>query len=214
VYILDKEFDDLLGKVERRENVFYLGKYCIENYLLEERAIVEIALESNPRKTRADHQRDIAFLKFLTDSIRTLDPLFRLFFVVQKLQLGLRNCDCKPEEFSNRARVWTISAAAIASYRAEVLRQAKDLKAIRDDAELARLLKNCFPKKGPEDCNVSGKFLLGMLFHYLRHKVQLGNVSLDSLRYRLAKNCSMIELGGLRRQINGFLKARLKEGAP
>ena len=33
VYIVDKDFDDLLGKIYKQPNLFYLDKYSIENNL-------------------------------------------------------------------------------------------------------------------------------------------------------------------------------------
>src|SRR5688572_10690170 len=49
VYILDKDFDDLLGHIVKQENIFYLDRYSIENFLCEEDAVVQIALEAQPK---------------------------------------------------------------------------------------------------------------------------------------------------------------------
>jgi Protein of unknown function (DUF4435) len=208
IYVLDKDFDDLLGKIQRRDNVFYLDKYCIENYLFDEDALVAIAIECHPKKTREQHLGELAFAAFLSRATSSLEPLFRLFFAVQKLELGIRNCDRKPEEFSNKHKVWTVSSAAVARYREDVLTCALELNKVRNEADLQMLLDNCFPIHGPADRNISGKFILGLLFHYLRHKLQIGNISKDSLRYRLARNGSLADLRSLRSRINRRLRLR------
>ena len=58
-YILDKDFDDLLEKKVTRPNVFYLDRFCIENYLLDENAFVEIVIESLPRKHRQEDRKSV-----------------------------------------------------------------------------------------------------------------------------------------------------------
>ncbi|MBO1361504.1 DUF4435 domain-containing protein [Acetobacter sacchari] len=54
VYIVDKDFDDLLHKKETISNVFYLNKFCIENFLIQESALIEVIVESCPTEKRDD----------------------------------------------------------------------------------------------------------------------------------------------------------------
>lgn len=65
IYLVDKDFDDLLGNIVKKANVFYLPKYCIENFLLEEAAVVEVAVEVQPKKTRGHLNQELAYTAFL-----------------------------------------------------------------------------------------------------------------------------------------------------
>lgn len=81
IYILDKDFDDLLGTTVNQNNIFYLPKFCIENFFIEENAFIEVAVEAQPRKKRENIQSIINFPIFLQETIGPLSLLFRLFFV-------------------------------------------------------------------------------------------------------------------------------------
>src|SRR6185437_17024386 len=45
IYIIVKDFDDILGKSIIQPNLFYLERYSIENYALEEKSIIALIIE-------------------------------------------------------------------------------------------------------------------------------------------------------------------------
>ena len=206
VYILDKDFDDLLANLVIQKNIFYLDHYCIENYLLQEEAIVQIAIESHPTKKRETLRSQIKFDAFYNSSVKSLDPLFRLFFAVQRFNLGLKNCDLKPEQFTIKGKPWEIEPNAILDYENTVYHKVNLTGIFSNTDEFEKFLKNAFPRKGPRNANISGKFLLGLVFHHLRHNAAIGNVAIDSLRYRLARNCSVGRLRNFGGRIKAFLR--------
>ncbi len=205
VYILDKDFDDLLGQAVSMENVFYLDRYCIENYVLEARAVLEIAIESKPRSERRELAKRIDFARFISRSRTKLGPLFRLFFAVQKFRLPLPNCDCKPETFCQKRKLAQLDPNKIATYASDVRRELINRGIFASKKEVAGFLKSAFPKTGPRDANISGSFLLAMTMHYLREKISIGNISLDSLLFRLARHCSSRKLRPLQLNIERYL---------
>ena len=213
VYILDKDFDDLLGHMVNQENVFYLNRYCIENYLLGEDAVLELVLECEPRKSKDDLHAELNYGSFHSQTLTSLDPLFRLFFTVQRFNLGLKNTDLKSEQFSSPGKPWHIDPSSIRAYRTNVRTRVKAVGMLTKNKEFTRFLAHVFPRKGPRDANISGKFLLAMLYHYLRTKVRLGNCRLDSLCFRLAKNSSLTELRFLRLRIRRFLATATPQAA-
>jgi hypothetical protein len=206
VYILDKDFDDLLGHVViDQPNVFYLDRYSIENYLVEEQALVQIALESNPRSRREDLRRDLAFKDFYAACLSSLKVLCAHFFAVQRFALGIPNAAQKMEAFSKAGKPWEVDPLAVAKYTRMVTDATIQAKIFSDAQAVAAFLETAIPRKGPRDANVCGKFLLTMAYHYLRHKASIGNVTLDSLRYRLSRNNSFKKLRFLRLRIADYL---------
>ena len=206
IYIVDKDFDDLLGNIFFQKNVFYLSLYCIENYLLEEPAVVQISVECEPKRKRVILEKEIGYIKFIKQSINSLTPLFQLFFVVQKFNLGIKNCDRKPEEFSVDKATWLIDAKKVASYATIVVTKLLDNRIFKDAAECENYINNVFAKESVHGSNISGKFILALTYHYLRSKVKLGNTTFDSLLYRLACNGTLEKLSPLKKQIQNYLE--------
>ncbi|MBI3222831.1 MAG: DUF4435 domain-containing protein [Nitrosomonadales bacterium] len=207
IYIVDKDFDDLHGKVLAIDNLFYLSQYSVENLLIEENAVVQIAVDSTPKKKRKELEERIEFNSFLQRSIPRIAPLFCLFFVAQYFDLGIKNCDCKPEEYSKDGAVWEIDDAKILAYERKVRELLLRNNYFKNDAEFEAhmffLLSANFQNG---TTNIGGKFILALLYHYLRSKVDIGNVSRDSLCYRLARNGSLEGFVHIKEQIERFLR--------
>jgi hypothetical protein len=206
VYIVDKDFDDLLGRVVEQKNIFYLDKYSIENFILEEESVVQIGVESRPTMQRDAVKAMIAYPTFHAHLVKTLKKLSKLFFAVQKFQLGIKNCDLTPQQFSVTGFHWKLNDAAIAAYEQTVLEKAKAIGAIKQDSELDAFLTTAFPRRRSSDANIPGYYLLAFTYHYLKHKVTIGTVTIDSVRYRLARNCSCLPLKSLGNRIRRYLK--------
>ena len=206
IYIVDKDFDDLLGKVVRKDNIFYLSKYSIENFLLEESAVIEVAVETLPKISRETHAKKLSFNTFLSDSIEQTSYLFKLFFAVQQLNLGLKNCNHKVEVFSIKNHPESIDREKVKNYQAAVKEMALRKSIFKSDEEFLDFVTNVFPKDITSDVNINGKYLLTLTMHYLNLKLKAGNLSLNSLTYRLARHCNLSELKFLKTNINDFLE--------
>jgi len=58
IFIVDKDFDDLLGKKILQSNLFYLEQYSIENYLINYNSLKEYVIEEQPKiKSREIQKR-------------------------------------------------------------------------------------------------------------------------------------------------------------
>ena len=45
VFVVDKDFDDILDQVEKRVGLIYLDRFCLENYLISFPAILGFAID-------------------------------------------------------------------------------------------------------------------------------------------------------------------------
>lgn len=205
VYLLDKDFDDLLGKKIEQSNIFYLDKFCIENYLLEPKAFIEVAIECDPKLRFEPVKRAIDFEALLAEINDALSDLFAIFYLVQKHGLELKNCSEKPERFCLKNRLWKLDPSKLESYRIQFNELALQVGAppITTDMSIDVRLEG-FGRSGKDEI-ISGKFVLAMFFHLLKHKFPVGNVSFSSLTYRLCKNCDLDEFRPVANRIKEYL---------
>lgn len=202
VYILDKDFDDLLNKKETVDCVHYLDKFCIENYLLDENALVEVVIETDPKLSR-DQIRDSLALDTVLPAIgQELREIFGLFFLVQMEELGIPNCKEKPERFCNKKRLWepcpTLQNTYLERVNASLLEKAagKITAPILGDSRLEAFCAS------DSSLVVSGKFWLAMIFHYLKSKYNFGSITFSSFVFRLAKNCDFSSMENFVTEVN------------
>lgn len=194
VYIVDRDYDTLLGTMESIKGVFYLEKYCIENYLLEPDAIIEIVVENNPKLKAAEIAQSLNLDAYLMEVESKLRELFLLFYASQLFDLGIKNCASKAEEFCESKKWWRIDPAKVSAYKNRILLGAVPpkadpaIKSVETDPRLqgARALDR--------DALVSGKFLLTLIFHYVKSKYSLGSITFESFVYRVAKNSTLESL--------------------
>lgn len=207
IYIVDKDFDDFLGKVEQDKRLFYLERYCIENYFLEEQAIVNVLIETYPKKKAFDIQNQLNLPTFFTEISSVLTPLFTYFLYVQKLELGIKNCDCKPEEYSMSSKNWCVDTIKIAQYWDQVQLEA----AHQHKTQL--LMESINDFKGYVDGTtnynklISGKFLIALLFHYVKDNYKMGSITLDSFVFRVAKNCFLDDFQPIADRIKEYIES-------
>lgn len=194
-YILDKDLSDFLGTLSTHPNVFYLDRYCIENYFLDESAFVEIVIESHPKQRRAEVARALDITTVINSTFNDLRPLFIYFACVQRFQLGLKNCSTAPEKYCKEKRLWELEPTALSDYVSRLNSAARGilppmLNPLTDERMLDVV-------SAENHKLVSGKYALTMIFHYIKSKYGLGSITFYSFIYRLAKNCSTSSLGDL-----------------
>jgi hypothetical protein len=99
IFLVDKDFDDLHGNIVTIPNLFYLDKYCIENYLVSKKAIIVFLKEEFPKIPIEQIEQELDFEKIYNNTISELTELFIYFFLIQKLNLPLENCSCSVDRF-------------------------------------------------------------------------------------------------------------------
>lgn len=197
IYILDKDFDDLLGQKENSQGLFYLDRFCIENYFLEEEALVEVVVESQPKLKKEEIQEELSLHSKIPEIGGNLETLFALFYLAQLEKLGIANCRQKPEAFCKPRRLWEVCPELLTKYLAELSALceeqgvAKPAEPLRSDPRLINFYI------ASQARIVSGKFWLAMLFHHIKSKYNLGSITFDSFVFRTAKSCAFESLNQL-----------------
>lgn len=214
VYIVDKDFDDLLGTRTTIRSVFYLDRYCIENFVLETSAILRFIVSEKPTFTidTANTTLDVAL--FLRKTIAELRSLFLDFFLVQKHALGLPNASMSVAQFARANPGWSIDPDKVAAYESKVIallpvstRLEDERKKLASEFELTR-------RKQFVGRNVSGKYLLALLLRRISRAFKVPGTDLSSARYRLAEYCTFSSLRGLRQEIESSLSLATPPKAP
>lgn len=186
LYVLDKDFDDKLNQIIKRDGIAYLKKYSIENHLLTEDAVNEIATEEKPKKKESD------FLKaVLKENLERLLTLTSAFLVAQRYNLGISNCGESIHRFSIDRKPWTLCDAKILEYYRDV----EDLLILHGHAaseeEISKILRDARKSVSVDD--IPGKMLLDLVKAYICHKLSIRGLSQESFRFRLAKKAAPSE---------------------
>lgn len=186
LYVLDKDFDDKLCKMMSRKGITYLKKYSIENHLVVEDAINEIATEEKPK-----HKEPSFLHTILEENLTKLLNLTTSFLVAQRFNLGIPNCGESVHRFSIDQKPWILCTEKIQNYRYDI----ELLLALDGHASSEREIDQIFDGASKEVSkdDVPGKMLLDITKAYICHKLAIRGLSQDSFRYRLAKKASVDE---------------------
>lgn len=202
IYIADIDFEDILGIREELDNIFYLNKYSIENFLIEKGGFFEIIREKTPKLKDSD----IELLFDLDKSLRQFTPILSelscTFIVIQKFSLrkeyfGLNptrdlDLDATPAVIRNRflpeffEETETLLKAIDGrfSLKSKCLSFKKHFNSINDALQ-----------------NIPGKYILKIIKHQLERARLINQISLETLTYKLSKECNLDSLDYLRGEI-------------
>ena len=201
VYIVDKDFTDLVANTRQLPNLFYLDWFCIENYVLEEEPVVRFVMSEKPKTKEAQVRTRLAFPAFLAQAMSELQSLFALFLLVQRLGLGVKTTGTGVRKFCEKG-TWTISKQQVNAYEQQI-RAVSSGKGIALKPEaFTQARADLTP---PSHRTISGKFLLDLLSVRLTVVYGIRSVSTDSLLYRLAEYCTFQNLHPLRDRIAQYL---------
>ena len=122
IYLVDKDFDDLLNKMISLPALFYLERYEIENYFIESEAIIKFIISMKPR-IKLEKKSVIKDLdKFINHTNRMLHKLFFLFFISQLQEQKLKNVKLTPEWFAKYSKM-DIDEKKIIDYQKKLITQ-------------------------------------------------------------------------------------------
>lgn len=209
IYVVDKDFDDLHGAMVEDPRVFYTDDYCVEGALIEEDALVQFAVEESPTIRRADIKRRLGFQGVTFTWLKQLDRLFRAFYLVQKHEISMRNCDFSIFSFTVKNEPWRLDESKIECYEDQVAKACVELGVIGNSELYQDMAKRAFGSSKVTRRHISGKCLQDLFQALLRHRKLLhGSVRRESMSIRLVAPSSLSRLRFFRARVNRYLKSR------
>lgn len=188
MYVLDKDYDDHLGKKINNRSLYYWDFYSIENYLWNEIAATSLVIEETPKMARNQVIEKLNFSNLNDLTMNGLRPLAALYLLAQEHSLPIENCAEKIERRTSSNNLWEPAEDKIQHYRLEVFELAKLKYPSMTEDNFSTMIECCSVKlKFPDD--IPGKHLCAILSHYLRSKFSIHSITRDSLVFRLTKNC-------------------------
>ena len=208
IFLVDKDFDDLLDKKIESENLFYLDKYSIENYLLEENSIIEYIISEKPKLKRDLIISTLEFVKILETISKTLRDIIHIFLLVQKKCPKLKNISLNYERFYDfNNGNFTLKENQLNIYIQSITDELNTIdKRLKFETQLKKIKKD-FNFNTDELCLIHfpGKFLIRMLKQSIESKFGLNSRNIESFSYIIATNCSFNSLENLKNDITNYL---------
>lgn len=203
LYVLDKDFDDLLNKCINDASIFYLEKYSIENFLLEEAAVLLVIKEEKPKI------RDIAtslnWNGFFDKNLPLLLELTSLYLISQEFSLGIPSCSEPIQRFTENNRPWLLDPIKISCYSEDIEALLILNGLVTTEAEVREILISR-RQKITAIANVPGKQIVDLSRLYISAIFDFRGLSRESFCYRLAKSCSFDSLENLRDRVTKFMQ--------
>ncbi|MPQ66540.1 MULTISPECIES: DUF4435 domain-containing protein [unclassified Pseudomonas] len=207
LFLIDGDLDIFFGSREKgKTNLFQHKAYCIENYLFCKEAARELILDASGtilRENALSEQEWNTMLNPLTQ----LKQLFITFAAARSAHSELKTVSYGfASIITQKGRK---QPPVIDDTKIEQLNEAIALKCIEKIGSQAwgrirQDIENNSIAIDPID-GVSGKdFLLPLLDHFLRSKGS-GNISTNSLMFKLAKYCSLNRLQDLQKALNDVI---------
>jgi Protein of unknown function (DUF4435) len=214
IYVLDKDFDDLLGTILVLKNVFYLDDYCIESSVIDEASLVKICIEERPRILRNVIKQKISYQHAMDHWLPILDKLHRAFALAQKCELKIPNTDLAPEYFSTSTDLSELSHEKVSSYIASVNDALVVSGEISNELEYQELSRSIFGSSRINRKHINGKFLARLYYHRLKRRNLVSNINQDSLLMRCASSSDLLRLRSFRKRVNHFLRSHTSGASP
>ncbi len=190
LYVIDGDLDLLIGRPKPRlKNLYRLRAYCIENIVISDSAVLELATESDANTPPHLLVGKVDYPKWIATTSQTLLSLFILYAVARKLCPSVRTVSISV--FSLCIDTPTGPVLSQAKIRAKMRSLCREMRGHLPLAEIVKTRKivTAFAKDYKQaDKVISGKdYLCPLLRTHLKSAVKFqGNV--DDLKVRLARH--------------------------
>lgn len=207
IYIADIDFEDILEIREYLENVFYLNKYSIENFFVDKSGLFELIREKNPKLK----DNDINGLFDLNSNLQqckvVLSDLACTFIVIQKYSLGKEYFGITPaRDFHLEINPPQIKNKFIPAYLDEIDALLKNRDGRFSLKSKQQEFKKHFRSLNNALINIPGKYLLNVIKYQLERAKLIHQMSIESLTYKLSKECSVDSFAYLRTEILEYME--------
>ena len=193
-YVLDKDFTDILGTQDQDDNVIYLDRFCIENYLMETTAIIEFVVECLPKEKATEIKSKLEIDSYIEEISDCARDIFKKFLLCQVKGLPVKNTSLSAENFATHDKGWYFCEDLISNYDGKITTALQQMGFSADIVEnLSDKIFDDFDRSSFHSVT-SGKFIMSLIFHRIKLKYTIGSVNFYSFLYRVAKNCEMVSL--------------------
>lgn len=208
VFLVDKDFDDLLGKKINQPNLFYLERYSIENYLLEDNSFKQYVVEEKPRTKQTTISKTFKFKECLQSACETFYELTILHLLIQERGINIKNTSLAPEQFCLFGSSISIKTAEINNHKADIQAKLSAIdKRLKVDNQVKKLkAKFNFKKFIDLLPHIPGKYLIKFFKCKIEHLFSLASRNIDSFIFRLAKTNDFSNLTFLKVAVNAYTK--------
>lgn len=188
VFLVDRDWDDLLNNMPTLSNIVVLSMNSIECYLINYTAFSGVLISEKPK---CNIQRLLSkkhFKKIITDVSDELRPLFECFAAMQICYKKEKGCSHKPGHFQQKNQSCAPDKQKIVQFVSDA------------GVSIPKIVKDYFSdkiltKKG------HGKFMLHYIWEGVRHKTQIGKIGIEKLMMRLAQLTDTQELKSLTQEV-------------
>lgn len=207
VYIVDLDFDHILNKVQDIDNLFYLRRYSIENYLFSKNAVYEV-IRAKDSKLK-DHEIDALFdlNQILNDAAICLKDLSCCFIIIQNKELGHPYYGLNVSrdfDFTTSPPQYRMSFITDYFNEVENLLKAKNRRysLVSQKRALARHFNTLI------DClaHIPGKYILTFLKERLQALGLINQMTVESFTYQLSKDFNSNELLYLKTNVSNYIR--------
>ncbi len=206
IYIVDKDFDDLHNIIINIDNLFYLDRYCIENYLYEIDALVELVIEEAPTYKKEAILAKYSFKDVIERLENELAYLFALLFIVQTYDIEIKNTSYSIARFTDDRNKFILSSKKIDEYKYQVKLALMEKGLLFNLEEKIKLIVDIWTNSGTISNNIGGKHMLFMIIIDIIREFRINKTPLhDSYCYRLAKSSEFHNLYNLKSEVLGYL---------
>jgi hypothetical protein len=207
VFIVDKDYDDILNRLVRNPNLFYLDRYSIENYLIEKESLIDYIIGEKPRLKRKRIDQLINLDELIIQIGETLHDLIILFIVVQIRCPHYKNVSLKHERFVGFNRVFLLKQDQFDQYKSEIESELQGLdRRLKINTQIKKIKKSI--SLNTIDAflaHIPGKYIMKMVKFSIENSFRLPSRELDSFNYRIAEKCTFNSLKNIQDKIIAFL---------
>ena len=209
VFIVDKDFDDILNKINNNDNLFYLDRYSIENHLIEKDAIVEYIIGEKPKLKRADINNLFDLEANIQNINNKLSELIHLHLVVQKKCSRIKNISLNHERFFDfNNGDFCLKPVQLNRYKLDIQTELSNIDGRLKLTSQFKKVKEIVNINNNQLCikHVPGKYLVKMIKQVIESLFGLVSRNVESFCYRLSENCSFTSLNGLKLSIEQYIE--------
>ena len=200
-YLVDGDFDELIDRPSPTHRLFYrLPLYDIESFLVEPEAIAAVAEEQGPQHSLEYYRERIVFETWRDQLMGSICQLLACFALLQKLEVstlvGRQNIERFVSGSNDIPDIDKMNDFISSSRTSQSVLTEEEF-----DAQIEIILHKMGIYGSQSFRWISGKnVLLPLVIRILRRETP-GNITLDSLRFRLIRRCQLAGLFELKYRI-------------